>query len=708
MATLQKIRNRAGLLVGVVGVALLAFIVGDGLNSGSTFFRQSKDKVLSVNGEIVKTQDFSRQLEELSEIYSMQMNGSSLTDEQQAQMRNKAFESQVRTLLMNQEGEKVGFTVTSDEVFDMVQGENVSPAVQQMPMFHDENGRFDRNALLRFLQMVNRTSYPGNYTEQDVAQIRSAQKYWFFMEKNLIQQKKEEKFTTLLSKALVVNSLDAKADYDDNLTSVDFDYAVQYYSSIPDSAVAVTSSEIRSLYKKRRELYKQDASAELKYILVTVAPSSEDFEEVKSAIDKIKPEFVDFSDVHDLVNENSDVPFYDAYTSAAFLSPEAEIFVNEAEIGNVKGPVLVGNTYHLYKYLGRTVAPDSIRVNELALPRMAEDRLKTFSDSLIRVVKGGQPFAELAGSLTGGSFTGDMGWLTDEAALRRIDEKFRDAIFSAAVNDVFVLKTSRGTHLIQVSEKTSPVQKYKVADVVMEVEPSQTTTTGAYTALSQYILKNSKADSFESEAAAAGYVCQTNTIGQNDQTLTNIPSTRQVVRWAFENKKGAMSQIYELDGDRYLVAVLQSVYEKGYRPVEAVAESLKRELLNDRKAEKIIADLKAQNLTTLEQYAEATHSSVQPVSFVGFATPRIANIGMEPALNAAAPYAEANVVSAPVKGKAGVYVFKVKEKHTTPGTFSLEEQKRKLSMNSNYRYMYQAIQTLRDKSDVEDFRIRFY
>jgi peptidyl-prolyl cis-trans isomerase D len=408
------------------------------------------------------------------------------------------------------------------------------------------------------------------------------------------------------------------------------------------------------------------------------------------------------------VNENSDVPFYDVYVSAASLSPEAETFVKEAQIGEVTGPVLAGNTYHLYKYLGKTVAPDSIRVNELTLPRLDDDKLKTFSDSLIKVVKEGQSFAEMAGNLTGGRFIGDMGWLTDETALRRIDDKFRDAIFKAAVKDIFVLKTSRGTHLIQVSEKTSPVQKYKVADIAMEVEPSTTTTTGAYTALSQYILKNDKLDNFESEAAAAGFVCQTNTIGQNDQTLMNIPSTRQVVRWAFENKKGSMSQIYELDGDRYLVAMIQSVYEKGYRPVEAVAEILKREILNDKKAEKILAGLKDKNCTTLEQYAEATHSSVQPVSFVNFATPRIANIGMEPALNATAPYSEVNTVSAPLKGKSGVYIFKVKEKHTTPGTFNLEEKKRTLSMNNNYRYMYQAVQALRDKAEVEDFRIRFY
>jgi peptidyl-prolyl cis-trans isomerase D len=708
MATLQKIRNRAGLLVGVVGLALFAFVIGDGLRGGSTFINQSKDKVLIVNGEAVKLQEFSRQLEELTGIYSMQTNGTNLTEDQQAQLRNEVFESFVRKLLLDQEYEKTGLAVTPDEMFDMVQGENISPVVQQMPMFHNENGQFDRGTLLRFLQMIDQTSYPSNYAEQDIARIENAKRYWLFMEKNLIQQKREEKLGALLSKAIAVNSLDAKANYENNRTGVDFDYVVRNYSSLPDSTFTVTASEIKNLYKKRKEQYKQEPSAELKYILVTVNPSKEDFEKVSTEIERLVPEYTTSNDVYDIVNENSDIPFYDAYTSAAFLSTEAETFVKDAHVGDIKGPLLIGNTYHLYKYLGETLAPDSIKVNELTLPRLAEDQLKTFSDSLINVLKNGQPFAELAGNLTGGRFDGSMGWLTDETALRRIDHTFRDAIFQATVNNAFILKTSRGTHLIQVAEKTSPVKKYKLADIVMEVEPSTITVTGAYTDLSRYIEKNSHPETFESEAAAAGYICRTGTVRQNDQTVMSIPSTRQVVRWAFENKKGTLSQIYELDGDRYLVAVIRDVYEKGYRPVEAVAETLKRELINDRKAAKIIDDLKAANCTSLEQYAEATRSSVQSVKFVNFATPRIAGIGMEPALNARVPYAEPNVVSDPVKGKSGVYVYKVTEKHVTPGEFNPQEQKRTLSLNNSYRYMYQAMQTLREKSEVEDFRIRFY
>jgi peptidyl-prolyl cis-trans isomerase D len=706
MATLQKIRNRAGLLVGVVGIALLAFVIGDGLRNGATFWQQSKDKVLSVNGETVNTKEFSQQLGEVEAIYALQMNGANLTDEQQTQVRNEVFETLVRKLLMDQEGAKTGIDVTSDEVFDMVQGENISPMVQQMQMFHDSNGQFDRSALLRFLQTIDQTN--PNYSEQDVAQIEGARKYWFFMEKNLIQQKKEEKLGALFSKAIVINSLDAKAEFENNQTNVDFDYVVQHYSALPDSLFTVTPSEIKSLYDKRKGLYKQEPSAELKYILVTVNPSEEDFAEVERAIEGLKPEYIATNDVHDIVNENSDTPFYDAYVSASFLSPEAESFAQEAQVGEVKGPLLIGNTYHLYKYLGKTLAPDSIKVNELTLPRLDDDKLKTVSDSLINVLKNGQSFAELSGNLTQGQFNGDIGWLTDEMALRRVDDKYRDAIFSASVGNVFLLKTSRGTHLIQVSEKTNPVQKYKVADIIMDVEPSVATTTQAYTALGQYILKNNTLETFESEAVAAGYLCQTNTIGQNDRTLMNIPSTRQVVRWAFEQKKGEMSQIYELEGDRYLVGIVQGIYTKGYRPVEAVAELLKRELINDKKAEKIIADLQTKNCSSLEQYGEAIASTVQSVKFVSFATPRIANVGIEPALNARVPYAEANAVSAPVKGKSGVYVFKVTEKHTNPATFNLEEQKRSLGINNNYRYMYQVVQTLRDKSTVEDFRIRFY
>ncbi len=703
MATLEKIRNKAGLLVTVVGVALFAFIIGDGLRSGSTFFRQSKETVLNVDGKSIKIHEYMNSVDELTEIYSMQMGGGNLTEDQQSQVRNEVYERYVREILINEEASKVGFTVTSDEIYDMVLGDNISPMVQQMPMFQNEAGHFDKTVAKRFLDVIIKDMDYSQMSPQEQSQIENSKKFWLYLEKEMRQRKMEEKYGALLAKAVVANSLDAKDEYEENKVSVDFEYTVKNYATLPDTMFSVSESEIKNLYNKRKELYKQEPAAEIKFIVVNVTPSDEDYAEVKKAMSDLKEEFITSTDIAEVVNENSDKPFYDAYTSASLLSADAKRFVTEAQIGDVQGPVQIGNTFHMYKYLGKMIAPDSIRVNELTLPMYAENELKVFSDSLINVIKGGQSFAELAQSLTGGRYNGDMGWLTDETALRRIDESFRNAIFDAKINDVFVLKTTRGTHLMQVTEKTAPVEKYKVADIAMEVDPSTRTVNQAQTLLSQYILKNNTWDKFEAEAPAAGYICQSASVEKNDQTLQGMPSTRQVVRWAFESKKGEMSKVFE-DNNRFLVAIAGDHLAKGFRPVAAVSEILKRELINDKKAEKIMADLKAKNCTSLEECGDRVDS----VKFVNFNTRSIAGIGMEPALNAAAPIAEINKISGPVKGKNGVYMFKVLVRHDNPGEFNPTEQKQMMGMQNAYRYMYQSMQMLRDKAEIDDNRITFY
>lgn len=706
MATLEKIRNRAGLLVGAVGLALFAFIIGDGLRSGSTFFQQSKETVLVVDGDAVKIDQYSAKIEQMTEIYSMQMGGN-LTEEQQAQLRESVFESMVREMLLDEEGERLGFTVTSNEMFDMVQGENISPMIQQMPMFHNENGQFDREALMRYLRFIN-SKDNANLSEQDRAQVDGAQKYWFFIEQNLRQQKMEEKFGTLIGKAIVVNKLDAQANFEESQGSVDFEYVTKNYASIPDSAVTVSNAEIEKLYKSRKEGFKQEPAAEIKYISLTVTPSEEDYAKVETEIEGLKRELIDSGDNVDVVNENSEIPFYDAFQSVSFLSSDAQKFVETAEIGDVQGPVLVNNTYHVFKLMGKTVASDSIRLNEMTMPPLEDAVLKNITDSLVGVIKGGKAFADLATELSGGRSNGDAGWLTDEQLLRRFDDKFRNTVYAANVNEVFVLKSTRGTHIVQVVEKTKPVDKYKIADLAMDVEPSNRTTTDVYTKLSQYVLKNNKLDSFEAEASAAGYMCSSNTITPNQPLLAGIPSTRPLIRWAFDHKKGDMSEIFECDGYRYVVAMVENQLKKGYRPINSVADMLRRELINDKKAETIMAEMNSLKCDSLSQCAEQLHTVVQSVNYVNFATPRISGIGAEPALNAQAPTAELNKISGPVKGNGGVYLFKVTQKHPSTAEFNLEQQKQTMAMQNSYYYMYQSVQALRDKAEVEDYRIRFY
>ena len=164
MATLEKIRNKAGLLVVVIGVALFAFIIGDFLNSGSTFFRQTQEKIADIDGEVISIHDYQDRVDEMSEVYKMQTGTNNIPEDLMTQVRQSVFDAMVQEIVLGEATSTLGITVTPEELFDMVQGENVSPMIQQMPMFRNqETGAFDKTALLNFLKTIdddNIATYP--------------------------------------------------------------------------------------------------------------------------------------------------------------------------------------------------------------------------------------------------------------------------------------------------------------------------------------------------------------------------------------------------------------------------------------------------------------------------------------------------------------------------------------------------------------------
>ncbi|MCL2650162.1 MAG: SurA N-terminal domain-containing protein [Candidatus Azobacteroides sp.] len=704
MATLEKIRRRSGLLVGVVGLALLAFILGDFLNPWKTSSRQRAEVVLSVDGENTGILDFQAKVAEMEQVYKMQTGNSSMSEDVSAQIRESVFETMVRDILLGEASLKTGVTVSKDELSDLIMGDNISPMIQQMPMFRNQQtGKFDRNVLLQFLQTIESDDHADN------ADVQSAKNYWLFVERTIKQQKLEEKLTNLVAKSIVVNSLDAKAAFDANNESVDFDYVAQLYSSIADDQVSVTDQEIEKLYNKRKELFKQQEAMMISYIAVDIVPSQDDFNKVAEILNKVKVKMEDPTAVAaDVVNDNSDVPFSDVFVSTSGMEPEIKNFVQNATTGNIEGPLLINTTYHLLKLIDKTTAADSVKINQITLPQMDEKQLTHLTDSLINVLNKGKTFSELSLELTGGKSNGEMGWMTEASLLKASDEKFKSEVFNAPLNKVFVANSTLGSHLVQVTERTAPVAKYKIADVKIDVSPSSETYKNLYNDLTHFVSKNKTLESFKAAAAEAGYTLVTEApVGKNDQTVGAVKNVRQLIRWLYGQKKGAVSDVFECQ-DKFVVVAVEGHQQEGFRPLASVSDILKRELLNQKKGEKIVNGLKGKNFESLEQYAEAMSSSIQSVKFVTFATNRITGIGVEPIVTAAAPFQEVGKISKPLAGDNAVYVLKVTDKRESGGEFNMASQQQMLNTNNGYRIRYQLMQVLRDEAKIEDNRIRFY
>ena len=711
MATLEKIRSKAGLLVLVVGLALFAFIIGDFLNSGSTYFRQSQERIAEIDGEVIKIQDYQARVDEMTEIYKMQSGSASLPEEYMTQIRQSVFDGMVQEIVLDEATQKLGMVVGPEELFDMVQGENISPLIQQMQMFvNPQTGAFDKSALLTFLKQIDVDNI-ATYPAEQQAQLQQAQRFWMFWEKNIKRQRLESKYTTLLSKAIAANALDAKAAFDESVENSDIVYAMQSYATIPDSTIAVSDSDIKQLYEQRKESYKQKASKIIDYIAVDIRPSKEDYDKVQADIESVKSELETTDRVADLVNENSEVPYVDAFFTENELDAEMKQFATTAEVGAIYGPVFDNDKYRLFKLIDKTNAPDSVKVSHIMLAGKGEAETKALADSLLTVLKGGASFEELAKQFSADQAAengGELGWFTEATALRGVNAEFKDAVFGTPLNQIAVVKSMYGTHLVKVTEKTANVAKYKVADIDMTVSPSSKTYSNIYNELNQFISNNHSLEKLTANAKEAGYnLVSDATVTKDDQLLGSVQNSRQVIRWAFQNDKGAISEIFECN-DKFVVAAMKGSLDEGYRPVELVAAPLKAELIAQKKGEQIAAALAAKNLTSVEAYAEAMGAKVDSVKFVNFATRRISGIGIEPNLNAAVAMAQVDQVSAPVKGNNGVYVFKVYARNKDAKTYDEAEQVRTLDATNAYRVGFQAIQSLINKAEVEDNRIRFY
>lgn len=701
MATLEKIRGKAGLLVAVIGVALLAFIIGDLLNSGQTYFRMSANNVASVNGEKITYDQFAKRVDELTEYMKLQYGQSSLPKEATTQINENAFESLVTEILMDEEAGKIGLTISKEELADLLQGEHVSPLIQQM-FTNPQTGVFDKTMLLGFIQNVLMDESSASSPQME--QYRSL---WLYLEKMIKQQRLIQNYNTLLVKAVMPNKLDVQSAFDGSKENVNFAYAVQPYTSIADSSVQISDSELKDLYNKKKESLKQSEKRVIKYLYVDIIPSEEDYKDVESRINAVKEEFAAATDIADVVNANSDLQYVDAFAALGTMTPDLKQFAS-SPVGTVEGPIFEDNTYKMYRLVDKTLAPDSVKARYIVLPLEAEQR----ADSLINVLNNGGDFAALAAEYSAdqnsASRGGDLGWFTEVAALQGAGEEFKAACFSAKGNEIKKLKTDYSILVLQVTDRTANVEKAKIAEIAMSVSPSSKTFGDLYNKVNQYIAKNNDLKSFEDNAAASGFAVLTDyNLAPDAYSVGAIRDGRQAVRWAFNNKKGQLSEIIEAD-NKFVVLGIAGVYEQGYASIGQVRDILKAQLLKDKKAELIMNDLKGKNLTSLDGYAQAMKASVDTAKFVTFNTRRISGMGEEPMLNGLAPFAPENQLQGPIKGNEGVFVFSVISKTPTEKGFDAKEEQQLLENAFNYRAVYQTLDVLRKDADITDSRVKFF
>ncbi|NLJ01017.1 MAG: hypothetical protein GX371_07700 [Bacteroidales bacterium] len=709
MATLQKIRDRGALLVIVVGVALLAFVLGDLLTSGSTFLGRARDKAFVVNGEVITTQQYADKITEFEEFQKMVSGQTSLDENMTSQIREAVFQQIVRERLLGDQAKKLGLVVSKAEINDLVHGEAISPILQQLPFFVDpETGVFSRSALIEFLNVINIPS-PNPQEQALVDQYKSL---WLFIEDMVRTQRLEEKYITLLSNAVVINDVEAKTHFDLSQQNADMVIAMQSYFTVPDSLVSVTGKEIKAYYDAHKESYRLEAPlVKLSYFMKEIVPSDEDFAEVEAESHVAYEQLQNATNPAVVVADYSETPYRDVYLGETLFTPSQLDFARSASINEMYGPVREEDSFQVFKLIDRVTAPDSVRLLMMGVPApttVGQDSLVTqFVDSIYNVIREGESFSRVANELNPASNGGDVGWAREIDLISFGADAVR-TIFNAPVGEPIKITVPGQQLILQVEEKTRPVAKYKLAVIDMPVLPSEKTSNNIDNELNQFVAMDNVGAEFSELASERGYMVMPNmSFSANDFSLAQVPNSRQVITWAANEKKMGTVRKFDLTNLR-IVARVDQVIPAGTTPLSEVSESIRMQLINQKKAEHIINDLKESNLSSIDAYASVMNTTADTVQFVNFNTRNITGIGFEPMLNAVSAFAPLHTVVGPVKGNMGVYVAEVATRTEGTESYNAEEQKLEMMNNNAYRLQMQSIEVLKNRLGVEDNRFRFF
>lgn len=709
MATLQKIRDKGTLLVIVIGVALLAFVLGDLLTSGRTLFGRAQDKAFVVNREVISTQQYADKITQFEEFQKMVSGQTSLDESVSSQIRDVVYQQMVRDRLLGNQTHKLGLTVSKAELNDLVHGQSISPVLQQLPFFVDpQTGMFDRSALIEFINTVNIPS-PNPQEQALVDQYKSL---WLFIEEMVRTQRLEEKYISLLSNAIIANDVEAKAAFNYSQQNADIEYAMKSYFTVPDSTVNVTDEEVKAFYNKHKGSFRMEAPlVKLSYFTKEINPSEEDYADVEAESQKAFEELNGTTSPAAVVADYSQTPYRDVFVSEHMLTPTQVEFVRSADLNEMYGPTREDDSFQIYKLIDKTVAPDSVHLRMMAVPDasvVGQDSIIThFVDSIYVAIAGGTPFAEVANSLNPNSNGGDMGWAR-EIDLAGFSTDLVKTAFNAPVGEPVKLSIPGQQIILQVEERTRPVNKYKLAIVDMPVVPSEKTSNNIDNELNQFVSSPDVSQKFNELASEKGYMVMPGvTVSANDFTLAQVPGSRQVITWAANEKKVGAVKKFDLTNLR-IIARMERVIPSGTTPLSEVSSGIRSQLVNEKKAEKIIGDLKSQNLSSVDAYAQAMGTHGDTVRFVNFNTQNITGLGFEPALNAVAAFAPANKVVGPLKGNMGVYVAAVANRTEGSDEYNADEQKSQILNNNAYRLQMQSIEVLKTKLGVEDNRFRFF
>ena len=700
MAIIGEIRKHYWLLVAIIGVALLLFVLSDFQRKGS----KQTNSIGTIAGEKIAITEFNRQVEDNTEMQKANTGKGNLTAEENYQVRQQTWQQMVNEIVMNKQYNLLGVSVSIEELDDLIRGKNPHQYIVQS--FTDpKTGQFDQKAVNNFLQ---------NLDNPEMVKPEMKQRY-LMMEKAIKSDRQSAKYSNLITKGFYVPTAFAKRNYTESNTMAQVRITGIRYQTVSDSAVKVTDADYEKYYNEYKYKFKQEKPArDIEYVLFEPKMSAEDIALLKSNVDKTYNEFLTATDVAGFVNSTSDNRYDSSWHKRGSFAPNIDTLLFSAPVGQVLQPIEDNGMYRIFKIVDRQSKPDSLRASHILISyagtpiqtatrtREAADKL---ADSILLVVqKNPAAFEGIAGTITDDETAktkmGDLGWFADGTMV----PEFNEAVVNGNVGEIKKVESQFGYHIIKIVGKKDLSTKIKVASIDFTMEPGAKTIEATYNEASNFAATNNTLDKFEKAAKSKG-MRNADKLSESDNTIPGLKTAREVVRWAFnkDTEKGKVSNVFDVEGT-YVVAALKTKIEKGFVPLEVLKDAIKPLVIREKKAEYLISKVKGKDLNALvQQFPESRIDTVD----VSFTSANIPNYGHEAKLTGGIFSAKKGVLTGPVQGEQGVYVFILDQLKEAPATTDFTNQKMQMSMYfQNRAGMLSNI--LQEKADIKDNRLTFY
>ena len=699
MGIIGSIRKHSWIAVALVGIAIIAFILGDLTKNNRGIPDMGK-----VNGETMSRQRFDELVERAENNYKMQQQVAQVPSEMQSRIRESVWSEFVEETLFEEQAKELGLQVTPGELGDMYTGKFIHPYLRQY-FTNPQTGVYDTIAVRRTLE---------NFTSMDTTQRMQ----WVELEKAVKKDRMQQKYASLiLSGFYMPKALAEKiAVYNQEISNVRV--AAQPFQSVSDDEVTVADADYKNYYEEHKAEFRvPEEFRDVEFIVYPVNPTPQDLADIQAGVEKTWEEFqtIENEEIPFFVNGESHRSYDSSYVKASSFRAPFDAQIEAAAPGSFIAPAIVGNEWMMAKVMGTAVRPDSLRasyifvLNEKAgsqTTTRSDAQAKKLADSVSALLNSNrisfeEALEQFSDDPQKAENKGDLNWVTDGGYTF-----FNEQVVNTPVGQSFVVADPReiGYLVIKVTDKTPASKKYRVALITREIVPSKATNDAVYTTAHKFASQNRTLKSFEASAQQENLQMRSARIGLMSESLAGVSGAREIVRWAFnkETQLGAVTdQVYECDGN-YVIAVLKDVFKKGYATFDQVRPMIEQDVRREKKAELLMARAEeavkaAKDINSIAVKLNVAVDTLDSVAFNGY----FGKFGMEPKVLSVIAATKSGLTH-PIKGASAIYTVQVDSKAKVDGP---DSNLVRAQMEQGYRNKIRQItEVLRMKANIEDNR----